>query len=1026
MPLLHALRHRLRHSIRDRLIAMSCLIVLAVVCALTLVIALAAAGMLRQAAEQELSQELEQSSALLSNFLAVRESNLKLWAANPLSEAMFSDPALAAVFSPSLRSYFADARSREPWIAHILLMRKRQVIYDDSGGFEAHPGAPAVAAWLQGLPNGALAVLDMKRLDPRLDQRALVLKRPLIKEGAALKGAFIILVLDLDQVQRALFERMRIGEHGFVAIAAALPQGRIAVPSRIAAAGESQAEFLRLAASLTRLNALPPQSGSLVIRYRALPPGPLALIGVASRHDIRAPITQLILYSGAFGLLALLAGALGAVVYARRLTQPILELSLAAQALKQGNLADPIVCAGEDEIGLLAQSLESTRQSLAGLVADLESRVRQRTQDLSRKSEEVARLLDNSGQGFLSIGADLSVGSGYSRECVRLFGRDIQGLALPDLLAPDDRALREHVAKTLRLAIGSADNALRREAFLNLLPAEYQLDERSCKAEYRPLSEERMMLILTDISAQKKLQARLAREQAQQAFIVNALENRDELLEALRDYDLFRRHTLPQLLSFQQDPHALMAELFRRIHTFKGLFAQAMLPTLPDVLHALESRLGALREARPDLNDIKRALGSVDLGGALEADLALLREKLGAGYLNAGRQASVSADALDALEREVQTLGLEHSRLADLTRQLRHEPLRRLIEPHFRAARMLAQRQGKRLAPLVYEGDDPPVDPARYGPFCKSLIHVFRNAVDHGIEDPDARLMADKPEAATLRCHVDAAGGTLTIAIEDDGPGIDPARIRAAALRKKLITDETAQTLDDAGALRLILEDGLTTLADASDVSGRGVGLSATHQELLKLGGSLSIAAQPGQGTKLTFKLPYQAVPPSAADVTSQRHRELLSALAAITSQFCRDHLGLTLALDGDSQRIRADDLEAFSVFIPLGSGLAIGLGLSLSRPLLLEMVRRFEPDWSAEDIAPLADSVGAEIANIVVGKTLPYLTHLARQVEMGTPKRVDAAAKGLFDHPDSLGIRASAPAGRLLVFCLPLPHRAA
>ncbi|POZ62238.1 ATP-binding protein [Chromobacterium alticapitis] len=1020
-PSIPALRARLRHSIRARLIAMTCLIVVGVITSLTLVIALAAAGMLRQGAERHLAQNLEQSAALMSNFLAVRESNLNLWAANPLSEAMFSDPALAAVFSPSLGNYFASARAREPWISHILLMRGEQVVYDDSGAFQTAPGAAAVSRWLKTLPYGGVAVLDLKRLNGRSAGQALVLKRPLIKEGAALKGAFIALLLDLNQVQAALFQHTLIGDHGFVAVAAELPGGGVALPARIEAGAESQTDFRDATRRLSRLADLPPQFGSLVIRQRVLPHSPIAIVGVASRNDISEPIARLILYSGACGLLALLAGAFCAIVYSERLTQPILELAQAARALKLGNLTDPIRCASEDEIGQLAQSLETTRQALAGLVADLERRVSQRTWDLSQKTEEVAQLLDNSGQGFLSCGANLLVNTGYSRECARIFGQEIQGRPLPELLAPSQAKQREFIAKTLRLAIAS-DDELRRDAYLSLLPAEYLLSERSHRAEYRPLSQGRMMLVLTDISAQKKLQARLAGERQWLAFIVNALENRDELLEILRDFDDFRRRSLPDLLSFQQDASILLAELFRRIHTFKGLFAQASLPMLPRALHALEDRLSELREGDAGVNDIKRILAEAELGPSLEADLAVLREKLGADYLQYQRQLRVPVSTLNALTVEVETRCGTTSRLAALVRQLRYEPLRRLIEPHFKAAQQLALRQGKLLVPLRCKGDDPLVDPVRYGAFCKTLIHVFRNAVDHGIEDPDTRLLADKSEAAAIECRIEAAACKLVLSIEDDGRGIDPAAVRAAARARGLLAADAEP--DEAETLRLVLADGLSTHASPDALSGRGVGLSACYQELLRLGGELHIASAIGRGARLTFSLPYEPPLKLAAEAAPlPENAPLLDALAQVATDFCQRHLGLDVAMDQTGGLpLAASDLLDFTALVPLGSGLNLAMGISLERPLLREMTRRFEPDCGDAEIAQLADSVGAEIANIIVGRTTPYLTHLAHRVAMGTPEVLGLDASRLLDRAGGMGRRGRADAGRFLVFCLPLP----
>ncbi|UTH74664.1 ATP-binding protein [Chromobacterium sp. IIBBL 290-4] len=1017
MILFHALRARLRHSIRDRLIAMTSIIVMGMACALTLVIALGAAAMLRQAAERQLSQSLDQSAALLSNFLSARESNLNLWAANPLVEAMFSDPALAEVFAPSLDSYFAKAKAREPWIARILLLQNDAVIYDDSG--KIPPGALRLAE-LSRLPDNNVAAIAPRQFQLDMEQPALLLKRPLLKEGAALPGAYIVLALDMAQIQQSLLARIRIGDNGFVALAAGSPSAGLLLPSRLAISAASLADF-RDASRRWRAQAdIPDHYRSLALRKQALAGTPLALIGAASQQDIREPIGQLLFYCAAFGLLALAAGVLCAIFFAKRLTHPVQDLARAAVALKDGNLTDPIACASEDEIGQLAVSLETTRHALAELVADLESRVSQRTRDLSLKSEEVARLLDNSGQGFLSMDPALRVNPGFSKECLRIFGQDIRGLALPDLLAPDQIRQRDFLAKTLGLAISSEDDPLRREAYLDLLPAEYRLGGHYYRAEYKPLAEGGMMLILTDVTAQKKLQDKLADERLRLSFIVHALEFRDDLLEALRDYDDFRRRKLPSLLSFEPDPLALLADLLRELHTFKGLFAQASLPSLPNALHELETRIARLRDKDAlEINDIKRELGLSDLGRDLEADLAILREKLGPAYLSSERAVHIPVSVLDALEGEAKKLYGDDSRMAALIRRLRYEPFRQLIAPHFKAAMLLAQRQNKPLAPIACVGDEALVDPARYGPFCKSLVHVFRNAVDHGIEDADTRLLADKSEVAAIHCELTRLPGVLRLTIADDGRGLDAAQLRASAARKKLLPAEAAAALDDAAAYRLILLDGFTTRQTADAVSGQGVGLAATHKELLRLGGELRIESTPGQGAAFVFTLPYSPPEPLAEPPAPKADAALLTPLAQVTQAFCRDHLKLELDLEERDASLQTAELLDFTAVVPLGSGINALLGLSMERPLLLDMARRFEPDCQEADIAQLADSVGAEIANTVVGKTTVYLTHLSRHVAMGTPEILmpDMRGEWLRRHA-CVGIAGRADAGRFIVLC--------
>lgn len=647
--------------------------------------------------------------------------------------------------------------------------------------------------------------------------------------------------------------------------------------------------------------------------------------------------------------------------------------------------------------------------------------IAQQHQTVAQTLEQITTLLDNSGQGFLTFGKDLRVDEGFSQECRRIFHRPALDLPLPELLCPEDARHREFLRKTLPLAMCSAGDTLRRDAYIGLLPAEYRLWQHDYEAEYKPLGDGRMMLILTNVSDAKRLKERLALERKQLEFVVNALENRDELLETVRDFETLRSRVLPDLLSFEPRPQVLLTEVFRRIHTFKSLFAQADLPTAPQALHALENRLGNLRDLGDDLDDsaIKYALGGTDLGLALEHDLGLLREKLGEGYFSTEREIHVPVSALCSLEAQAATLYGDDSRILSLVRRLRFVPLKTLIEPHFRATEQLAARQEKLLAPITCSGETALVEPDVLGPFCKALVHLFRNAVDHGIEDADTRFMADKAETARIHCEVRTVGERLILGIRDDGAGIDAGALRAKALEKGIIGP--ADAMGDEEAWMLVFADGLSTREEVSAISGRGVGLGVVQQELTKLGGTVLVKSVLGQGTCFEFNLPYQPVPViSARDAAHQRTRQFLAPLPGVVQDFCGRHLGLTVAPDETLREFTADALHPFTALVTLGSGLGVTLGLSVQRPLLLEMTRRFEPEFPEDEIEALADSVGAEIANTLFGKATVYFTHLQRQVELGTPQIVTPG-----EYPAHIGALAfgglvwQCEAGEFIIFCL-------
>jgi chemotaxis protein histidine kinase CheA len=180
---------------------------------------------------------------------------------------------------------------------------------------------------------------------------------------------------------------------------------------------------------------------------------------------------------------------------------------------------------------------------------------------------------------------------------------------------------------------------------------------------------------------------------------------------------------------------------------------------------------------------------------------------------------------------------------------------------HGLGASALAARLDKQLAPIPVEGSDVSLPIERHGAFFRSLVHVFRNAVDHGIETSDERVLAGKPAEGVIRCDIGHQDGKLEILIADDGRGVD-----RALLEDKLIT----AGMDAAQARKLSLEDlvfrdGLSSRNTASAISGRGVGLAAVRNELEAIGGAVTVETRPGAGTRFRFRLAIGSETPADA-----------------------------------------------------------------------------------------------------------------------------------------------------------------
>lgn len=627
------------------------------------------------------------------------------------------------------------------------------------------------------------------------------------------------------------------------------------------------------------------------------------------------------------------------------------------------------------------------------------SLIEQRSAEVERISHQVSTLLNNSEQGFLSFSDSLRVDKGYSRECERIFDGAVLNQPIDQLLAPDDKKLQGLIQKGIQMVFASHDDELRREAFMSLIPEEYQLYERFFKAEYRLLEANLMMLILTDITDEKKLQEKVEREKKRLEFVVEAMENRTDLLEILEEYHTFRSHTLPSLLSKTGEAESVLIELYRHIHTFKGLFAQSSLPEIPKELHALEDKLGRLRDGGDsfDINDIKLIFAQFDLSGPLEKDLDLLREKIGENYFTEDREVCIplpvvdrlEQDAIDLLTREEGHILFDAKNLRILygIRRLRYVSLESLLSPHFKASEQLAERLEKEIHPIVYQGDKAMIDPYMLGGFCRALVHLFRNAVDHGIEDPDERAETDKDEVATIGCEVKTSEEQLTLTIWDDGKGIDVAIIKKKALEKGVIGLKEAELLLEQDALQLIFRDGFSTRDEVSAISGRGVGLGALYEELGKADGKIEIESQIGEGTKFVFTLPYQADGYEGDKLSEELEKAqmILLPLKTVTQEYFKKEFGMAIQMDEEIVEVAHEMVCTHNAQVEYES-LGVVMGLSISCQIVEACTRTIHDDCSEEEMQELLHDVGDEIANVLFGRATIYYSHIDKRVRMGAP----------------------------------------
>ncbi|MBI4911319.1 MAG: chemotaxis protein CheA [Acidobacteria bacterium] len=200
---------------------------------------------------------------------------------------------------------------------------------------------------------------------------------------------------------------------------------------------------------------------------------------------------------------------------------------------------------------------------------------------------------------------------------------------------------------------------------------------------------------------------------------------------------------------------------------------------------------------------------------------------------------------LDQVSKEVQAAVLG----------IRMVPIRTIFSKFPRMIRDLAKSSGKKIELQIF-GEDTEIDKSLIEELGDPLIHLIRNAADHGVEMPEARARAGKNETGTVVLRARHEGDSVIVEIEDDGKGIDPGVMRAKAVEKGLISVERADAMSDEEARELVFLPGFSTAKEVSDISGRGVGMDVVRSNVRKLNGNVSIQSAVGKGSIFTLRLP--------------------------------------------------------------------------------------------------------------------------------------------------------------------------
>ncbi|MBT4860864.1 MAG: hypothetical protein HON46_08675 [Gammaproteobacteria bacterium] len=251
---------------------------------------------------------------------------------------------------------------------------------------------------------------------------------------------------------------------------------------------------------------------------------------------------------------------------------------------------------GEQELNKLLKGYKKTYKQLNKIIkiSDLQQvELKDLSESLNVKTQKTRSLLDNADQGFLSFTHDCIIDEEYSRECIKLLGNSLAGKNFANILYPDDQKSNIFLQETLENVLNEKDPMIK-EVMLSLLPDEVILNRRAIKVDYKIVSADKFMVVLTNITKERILEKKIKQEQEILKMIVAVVSDPDQFYELKDDFISFADNKS----SFINDnlPFSVnLSEIYRDIHTFKGSFSQIRMQVTAHELHALETKLSELK-----------------------------------------------------------------------------------------------------------------------------------------------------------------------------------------------------------------------------------------------------------------------------------------------------------------------------------------------------------------------------------------------------------------------------------------------
>ena len=496
-----------------------------------------------------------------------------------------------------------------------------------------------------------------------------------------------------------------------------------------------------------------------------------------------------------------------------------------------------------DRIQVLQEESLENEQKKSELLEELTMEV---NKSVDEKTKTLNTLIENIDEGFFILDEQGIIQTGTTQSSVSLFEMDLENKKMEDVLKLnrlEKKRFKKWLLHVFKAFVPFKD-------LINLAPNRFETSEgKVIGLDYKPIFNKenkkkvsQIICIANDITEKVSLEKKAQKEKSKARSLTSILDNSIEFIDLASESEEVIGYYLKNLSNSKPE------DIFRSFHTLKARFGNFKMEDVVQEIHNLEELLNEI-EDNWDSKNISLVHMNLENINSVRGVFLKENRKL-VELVNNSTNGFGSNGNSNYLVKKIQNAFLEFNKEFVL------KEVSTLFHQFISPTKELAKQQDKLIDIKINESDIY-LSPDRYKGFFSSLLHVFRNSVDHGTETREERVSKNKSEMANIEISFSKKGNKFfNITINDDGKGIDPNLIKSLAIKNEKLKKINFTEMKDNEIISLIFEPGFSSKEDVTTISGRGVGMDVVKNETEKLGGEIYVKSKIDEGTTILIKLP--------------------------------------------------------------------------------------------------------------------------------------------------------------------------